>query len=424
MVWDVPSGKPATILDGYIPVQEGGGRDMSFSMMVWSPDGSKIASSNSENTVTVWDVASGRPALDQPLEGHSEHVCSMAWSPDGSKVIAERVGEWVGDDSSEDTCSDDSTILAVLAALNDDASDDDVSDDDSSAAAKVENEGGGNDPGESKDGASVTDDDISAAVPCQQHVRSGMSAPVLEWNAATGELVPDGDLLQCWNEKRAVPAELMGDSPAAVPLGLEGPKVLVPGGEGGAGGGGYGDIVFTCDLGSSGAMWMPLAPARRNIAGQMYSAVACVATGSSMAVLHLIGEDIGDGMAPDLENIYNEQLDQQRKDQQRQREKYNEQKRKDQQRQREKQHEIQEWNLITEERQRKKQEFQRKKQEYSERKQREKQEERRAVVAAVEGKEAAEADAEEAVVAEPFRVSLQDNEDGDWEDLADDDDTS
>ena len=71
--------------------------------------------------------------------------------------------------------------------------------------------------------------------------------------------------------------------------------VPVPTAGGGAGGASKG-IAFTCESGADDATWVSVAPTKRNNAGQLYSAVACIGDGNSVVVLHLIGEDEdGDG---------------------------------------------------------------------------------------------------------------------------------
>ena len=54
--------------------------------MAWSPDGKSLASASNDNTVRLWDFASGREL--RRLEGHSSSVRSVAWSPDGKSLAS------------------------------------------------------------------------------------------------------------------------------------------------------------------------------------------------------------------------------------------------------------------------------------------------------------------------------------------------
>ena len=51
-----------------------------------SPDGRRIVSGSSDNTVAVWDLESG--ALIHRLAGHQGWVSSVAVSPDGRRIVS------------------------------------------------------------------------------------------------------------------------------------------------------------------------------------------------------------------------------------------------------------------------------------------------------------------------------------------------
>lgn len=63
------SGHAATILD-----------------VIFSPDGERLAPASFDNTVKVWEVATGRELLT--LRGHEGTVDSVAFSPDGQRLAS------------------------------------------------------------------------------------------------------------------------------------------------------------------------------------------------------------------------------------------------------------------------------------------------------------------------------------------------
>src|SRR5260370_39168669 len=48
--------------------------------VAWSPDGKHLASAGSDNTVQIWDAATGHHLLT--YRGHGNTVAAMTWSPD------------------------------------------------------------------------------------------------------------------------------------------------------------------------------------------------------------------------------------------------------------------------------------------------------------------------------------------------------
>ena len=67
------------------------GHSSSVNSVAWSPDGMRIASGSWDNSVKIWDAASGKEV--RTLSGHSDEVHSVAWSPDG-KYIASGSLDW------------------------------------------------------------------------------------------------------------------------------------------------------------------------------------------------------------------------------------------------------------------------------------------------------------------------------------------
>ena len=62
--------------------------------VAFSPDGTRIASGSSDDTVRVWDAASGQP-IGPSLTGHTDWVFDVAFSPDGTRIAS---------GSGDDTC--------------------------------------------------------------------------------------------------------------------------------------------------------------------------------------------------------------------------------------------------------------------------------------------------------------------------------
>jgi WD40 repeat protein len=62
------------------------GHTADVSSVVFSPDGSRLASASSDTTVKIWDTATGEEL--QTLEGHTFAVYSVAFSPDGRRLAS------------------------------------------------------------------------------------------------------------------------------------------------------------------------------------------------------------------------------------------------------------------------------------------------------------------------------------------------
>ncbi|HTK06557.1 MAG TPA: WD40 repeat domain-containing protein [Ktedonobacteraceae bacterium] len=54
--------------------------------LAWSPDSTQLLSAGDENTVIIWDVATGKTLLS--YKGHSDRVLNAVWSPDGQYVAS------------------------------------------------------------------------------------------------------------------------------------------------------------------------------------------------------------------------------------------------------------------------------------------------------------------------------------------------
>ena len=63
------------------------GHGDSVSSVAFSPDGQRLVSGSSDNTLRLWDANTGA-AIGQPLEGHGASVSSVAFSPDGHRVVS------------------------------------------------------------------------------------------------------------------------------------------------------------------------------------------------------------------------------------------------------------------------------------------------------------------------------------------------
>ncbi|KZP14461.1 WD40 repeat-like protein [Athelia psychrophila] len=76
-IWDAISGAHLNTLEG---------NSNSVCSLAFSPDGATIASGSDYYTVLLWDTVTGKRLVT--LEGHSETVRSVAYSPDGTRIAS------------------------------------------------------------------------------------------------------------------------------------------------------------------------------------------------------------------------------------------------------------------------------------------------------------------------------------------------
>ena len=76
-LWDVATGEEVRQLSGHTD---------QVTSMAFSPDGRQIVSGNGDQTLRLWDVATGEEV--RQLSGHTGWVTSVAFSPDGRQIVS------------------------------------------------------------------------------------------------------------------------------------------------------------------------------------------------------------------------------------------------------------------------------------------------------------------------------------------------
>jgi WD40 repeat protein len=79
IIWDVASGQPV----GQRLSNHGG----PVRRVAFSPDGSRLASAGIDNVVFLWDVANGQ-AIGGAMVGYANNAMDIAFTPDGSTLVA------------------------------------------------------------------------------------------------------------------------------------------------------------------------------------------------------------------------------------------------------------------------------------------------------------------------------------------------
>lgn len=76
-IWDLASGEPALTFTGH-------SRDLYGVSVQYSPDGQKLVTASADGTAVVWDAAGGRELAR--LRGHIANVYDALFSPDGARI--------------------------------------------------------------------------------------------------------------------------------------------------------------------------------------------------------------------------------------------------------------------------------------------------------------------------------------------------
>lgn len=82
-LWDAVTGKEQRTLEGHVD-ESGWIRDVNA--IVFSPDGTRVATASNDQTARVWETATGRLLLT--LRGHERVVRNVAFSPDGKRLVS------------------------------------------------------------------------------------------------------------------------------------------------------------------------------------------------------------------------------------------------------------------------------------------------------------------------------------------------
>jgi serine/threonine protein kinase len=82
----LPPTQVVTPVPDHHPILVYRGHSSSINAIVWSPDGTKIASASSGKTVQIWEVATGNKLLT--YQAHTDAVLAVSWSPDGQWIVS------------------------------------------------------------------------------------------------------------------------------------------------------------------------------------------------------------------------------------------------------------------------------------------------------------------------------------------------
>ncbi|KIM29936.1 hypothetical protein M408DRAFT_22388 [Serendipita vermifera MAFF 305830] len=95
-----------------------------ISSLSFSPDGTRIVSGSSDQTIRVWDAETGDTVMG-PLEGHTSSVTSVSFSSDGTRVVSGswdkniRVWDAEIDDTAMEPLESHTSLVTSLSSLSD-----------------------------------------------------------------------------------------------------------------------------------------------------------------------------------------------------------------------------------------------------------------------------------------------------------------
>ncbi len=80
-LWDAATGRSLATLD-----RTAGGHRGWVNAVAFSPDGKRLASASWDETAKLWDLSGKKPRLAQTLPGHGHWVWAVSFSPDGQTL--------------------------------------------------------------------------------------------------------------------------------------------------------------------------------------------------------------------------------------------------------------------------------------------------------------------------------------------------